>query len=510
MSVRPVCRPFKLHSVAPWRTSRTIIGSAASGSDTARKGRAAPWQRDDRRWSCGSGATCASTSTRRCAPPRPTAATSCRCSSTIRRSTVPAPGRQAYLRVALHALRASMGGALVVRRGDPLDVVPAVAAEVGARAVHLTRDYGPYGRRRDAAVIERLRAAEVAVVATGSPYAVAPGSVRKGDGTPYRVFTPFSRAWAQLDRQPAAGRSRRRLARRPRRAPPTTCPATRPPPRAAGDRRVGGRPAVGRVPRWTAGPLRHRPQPPRPAPGPAGCRPTCGGASSIRAACWPTSTPTAAGQATGSPPSSPGASSTPTCCCTAPSRPGTTWTRRWTRWPSTPMPPPGERFDALGVGHHRLPDRRRRDAPAARRSGGCTTGCAWSRPASSSRTCTCRGGGARATSCSTSSTATWRRTTTAGSGPRAPAPMPRRTSGCSTRRRSRRSSTRTATTSVEWIPELADVAAPTIHAPGRRSAAARGYPAPMVDHARRAGRGPAALRADPLRRRHRPRSLAAR
>ncbi|MEO5902190.1 MAG: deoxyribodipyrimidine photo-lyase [Ilumatobacteraceae bacterium] len=106
--------------------------------------------------------------------------------------------RRSYLRAALHALRDSMGGALVIRRGDPVDVVPRLVAETGATAVHLTRDYGPYGRRRDAAVIERLRRDGVRIVATGSPYAVAPGSVVKSDGTPYRVFTPFSRTWAGL------------------------------------------------------------------------------------------------------------------------------------------------------------------------------------------------------------------------------------------------------------------------------------------------------------------------
>lgn len=113
--------------------------------------------------------------------------------------------RRAYLRAALHSLRDSMGGALVIRRGDPVDVVPRIAAEVGAAAVHVGRDAGPYGRRRDAAVIERLRNDGIAVVATGSPYAVTPGSVRKHDGTPYRVFTPFHRAWGQLERQPSPG-----------------------------------------------------------------------------------------------------------------------------------------------------------------------------------------------------------------------------------------------------------------------------------------------------------------
>ena len=32
-------------------------------------------------------------------------------------------------------------------------------------------------------------------MATGTPYAVAPGSVMNGSGNPYKVFTPFSKAW---------------------------------------------------------------------------------------------------------------------------------------------------------------------------------------------------------------------------------------------------------------------------------------------------------------------------
>ena len=40
-----------------------------------------------------------------------------------------------------------------------------------------------------------LRAADVKFVGVGSHYAVPPGSVTKADGTAYRVFTPFSKAW---------------------------------------------------------------------------------------------------------------------------------------------------------------------------------------------------------------------------------------------------------------------------------------------------------------------------
>jgi deoxyribodipyrimidine photo-lyase len=109
--------------------------------------------------------------------------------------------RRAYLHDCLRSLDASLrerGGRLVIRHGDPQAVVPALAADVGADAVYVSRDYAPYGRRRDEAVAGALRADGRALVGVGSPYAVAPGSVTKGDGTPYAVFTPFSKVWRSI------------------------------------------------------------------------------------------------------------------------------------------------------------------------------------------------------------------------------------------------------------------------------------------------------------------------
>lgn len=106
--------------------------------------------------------------------------------------------RTAYLLRTLRALHADLeshGGGLVVRTGRPDEVVPALSREIGATAVHISADYAPYGARRDARVAQAL--GEVPLVPTGSPYAVAPGRVLKGDGTPYKVFTPFYRAWSE-------------------------------------------------------------------------------------------------------------------------------------------------------------------------------------------------------------------------------------------------------------------------------------------------------------------------
>ena len=103
--------------------------------------------------------------------------------------------RRAFMADCLQALDESMGGALVYRYGAPQEVVPKLVAEVGASTVFVSRDYGPYGRRRDAAVATTLSAIDARLVGVGSPYAVPPGEVTKADGSPYAVFTPFSKVW---------------------------------------------------------------------------------------------------------------------------------------------------------------------------------------------------------------------------------------------------------------------------------------------------------------------------
>ena len=103
--------------------------------------------------------------------------------------------RRALLHDCLVALRRATGGALVVRRGDPIEEIPSLAAEIDATTVFVSKDYAPYGRTRDEAVAEALRGGGRRLRGVGSPYAVEPGTVRKDDGGPYSVFTPYSRRW---------------------------------------------------------------------------------------------------------------------------------------------------------------------------------------------------------------------------------------------------------------------------------------------------------------------------
>ncbi|AXT85924.1 deoxyribodipyrimidine photolyase [Aeromicrobium sp. A1-2] len=104
--------------------------------------------------------------------------------------------RQAYLVRLLQDFSDRIGGLHVVH-GDPASEVVRIARTVEATTVHISADFTPYGAERDVAVEQALAAHDIAMVRTGSPYAVAPGRVLKGDGTGYRVFTPFFRTWQE-------------------------------------------------------------------------------------------------------------------------------------------------------------------------------------------------------------------------------------------------------------------------------------------------------------------------
>lgn len=87
----------------------------------------------------------------------------------------------------------SCGSRLLVRRGDPLAQLSAVAEETGAAHIVAEEDYSPYARRRDAKIASRLPLHLVNGLTVHHPT-----TVLKDDGQPYTVFTPFSKTWKSL------------------------------------------------------------------------------------------------------------------------------------------------------------------------------------------------------------------------------------------------------------------------------------------------------------------------
>lgn len=109
--------------------------------------------------------------------------------------------RLACLHDALRSLDAdlrALGSALLVRHGDPASEIARLAEQFAASTVFVSRDFTPYGRRRDAAVAEALSSQGRRLRGVGSPYSIEPGTVRKDDATPYKVFTPFSARWRSI------------------------------------------------------------------------------------------------------------------------------------------------------------------------------------------------------------------------------------------------------------------------------------------------------------------------
>jgi deoxyribodipyrimidine photo-lyase len=94
------------------------------------------------------------------------------------------------------------GSGLVIRRGPPERELPALAAEVGANAVHVTADVGPYAQRRDERTARALGAVELRLHA-GLNVVDVVAEVRTKAGGPYTVFTPFHRAWLDAARREA-------------------------------------------------------------------------------------------------------------------------------------------------------------------------------------------------------------------------------------------------------------------------------------------------------------------
>jgi deoxyribodipyrimidine photo-lyase len=111
------------------------------------------------------------------------------------------PARLQYLCDALADLQRRLearGSRLVLRRGDPRVVVPQVAREANADAVHWCADHSAYAQDRDRAVRSSLREAGIEDRPAGGVAIHDPRAVRSRSGEVFRVFSPFHRAWQEV------------------------------------------------------------------------------------------------------------------------------------------------------------------------------------------------------------------------------------------------------------------------------------------------------------------------
>lgn len=109
----------------------------------------------------------------------------------------PGAASNAWLHRSLAALDADLrarGSRLLLRRGPSEAALAALVRETGAVAVYWNRRYEPATQPRDAAIKRRLREAGVEVASFNGSLLFEPWQLATGQGTPYKVFTPFWRS----------------------------------------------------------------------------------------------------------------------------------------------------------------------------------------------------------------------------------------------------------------------------------------------------------------------------
>jgi len=92
-----------------------------------------------------------------------------------------------------------MGTRLTLRRGPALAVLRELVAQTGAGGVWWTRLYDPDARCRDSAVKAALRDTGTEARSFPGHLLAEPWEIETGQGTPYRVYTPFWKALNERD-----------------------------------------------------------------------------------------------------------------------------------------------------------------------------------------------------------------------------------------------------------------------------------------------------------------------
>jgi deoxyribodipyrimidine photo-lyase len=101
----------------------------------------------------------------------------------------------------LDAALRDRGSRLVLRHGPPQRELPALADQIGAKAVYLSADVGPFARRRQREVRRALGDDVVFHVHPGLFAVDRLDAVCTQGGGPYTVFTPFFRNWSGQPRR---------------------------------------------------------------------------------------------------------------------------------------------------------------------------------------------------------------------------------------------------------------------------------------------------------------------
>ena len=102
----------------------------------------------------------------------------------------------------------AIGGRLIIRRGDAVAELEKLATETGATEIHTNRDPDPFGHSVEARLEAMCRDKGFSLSLHKDVCIHERDEVRTGQGTVFRVFTPYSKVWFGLPKPKPTGAMR--------------------------------------------------------------------------------------------------------------------------------------------------------------------------------------------------------------------------------------------------------------------------------------------------------------
>ena len=87
------------------------------------------------------------------------------------------------------------GSKLIIKYGDPIELIPKLVKKLKVDALFYNEDYESYSIKRDSKVSSLVKKDNVEINSFKDHVIFSGNEVLKGDGSPYQVFTPYKKQW---------------------------------------------------------------------------------------------------------------------------------------------------------------------------------------------------------------------------------------------------------------------------------------------------------------------------
>jgi len=111
--------------------------------------------------------------------------------------------RQKFLCGCLESLSKNLeaiGGRLIVRAGDPVQELEKLALEARVKAIYFNRGTDPYSVKVQQQLERVSEKRQIQIFSYKDTTIFEPNDVLNKEGRPFRVFTPYAKAWHQLEK----------------------------------------------------------------------------------------------------------------------------------------------------------------------------------------------------------------------------------------------------------------------------------------------------------------------